>query len=136
MGARGVGLLWSYGHGKTAIIVGSTGGGVSLGGMDQAALTWDELARDLRLAARLADDVGIFSLEGCVRQRFLERLRDFDWDGPVAHPTAEAAMIGRWRAVARAFLWITARPCVLLALPGLALALRWSRHRSARGGPA
>jgi hypothetical protein len=129
MGAPGVGLLWSYGQGKRAIVVGSTGGGVSLGGMDQAALTWDELARDLRLAARLADDVGIFSLEGCVRQGFLERLRAFDWDGPVALPVAEAATVDRWRMVARAFLWMTARPYVLLALPGLALALSRSRYR-------
>jgi hypothetical protein len=125
MGARGVGFLWSYGRGKPAIIVGSTGGGVNLGGLDQERpLDWEEFSRDLGLASRLAEDVGVFSLEGCVRQGFLARLRDFDWDAPVALPTAEAAAIDWWRAVARCVLWLTARPSLLFILMGLILTVR------------
>jgi hypothetical protein len=131
LGSRGVGFLWSYGRGKRAIIVGSTGGGVAIGGADQVRpLGWEEFSRDLRLASRLADDVGIFSLEGCIRQGFLERLPDFAWAEPVALPADQAATIDRWRAIARAVLWITARPYLLLALFGLALALRRSRRRA------
>jgi hypothetical protein len=125
MGSRGVGFLWSYGRGKKAVIVGSTGGGVQLGGLDQQRpLDWEEFSRDLRLASRLAADVGVFSLEGCVRQGFLARLREFDWDAPVELPTAEAAAIDRWRALARCVLWITVRPSLLLILVGLVLTLR------------
>jgi hypothetical protein len=133
MGSRGVGFLWSYGRGKEAIIVGSTGGGVKLGGLDQERpLDWEEFARDLRLASRLAGDVGVFSLEGCVRRGFLDRLCDFDWDAPLTLPTDAAATIDRWRAIARCVLWITARPYLLLALVGLLLTLR-GRVRTLKG---
>jgi hypothetical protein len=125
MGSRGLGFLWSYGRGKKAIIVGSTGGGINLGDLDQQRpLDWEEFSRDLRLASRLAEDVGIFSLEGCVRQGFLVRLRALAWDAPVALPTAEAATIDRWRALARCVLWITARPYLLLIVVGLILTRR------------
>ncbi len=134
MGSRGPGFLWSYGQRKEAITVGSTGGGVNLGGPGQERpLDWDEFSRDLRLASRLVGDVGIYSLEGCVRQGFLARLRDFRWDAPVALPTAEAAAIDRWRAVARGVLWITARPCLLLVLVGLCLARRGRVRHGAIG---
>jgi hypothetical protein len=125
LGARGPGLLWSYGQGKDAVIVGSTGGGVSLGGADQVpALTWEEFSRDLRLAARLTTDIGVFSLEGCVRQGFLPRLRTFDWNAPVEIPTAEAVVVDRWRMIARAILWVTAHPYVLALGLGSVLAIR------------
>jgi hypothetical protein len=105
--------------------VGSTGGGVNLGGLDrERPLSWEEFSRDLRLASRHAGDVGVFSLEGCVRQGFLARLREFDWDAPVVLPIAEAAAIDRWRTVARCVLWFTARPYLLLILVGLYLTLR------------
>jgi len=130
MGSRGVGLLWSYGRRKRAIIVGSTGGGVPLGGTDQARpLDWAELSRDLRLAHRLGAEIAIYSLEGCVAQAFLEPLQRFDWDAPVALPSAAGAAVDRWRAVARGALWVTKRPYVLPVLPAVCLALLPSRRR-------
>jgi hypothetical protein len=130
LGSGGAGFLWSYGVGKQAIIVGSTGGGVTVGGVDQLrALDWAELYRDLRLAGRLAQDVGIFSLEGCVWQGFLPRLRDFAWDEPIEPPLAEAATIDRWRTVARGALWLSARPYLPLAVLGLAIGLRRAGER-------
>lgn len=67
--------------------VGSTGGGPDIPGHPEVpALDWDALARDLRLARRWCDDLLIHSLEGCVRQGFLPRLRSFDWEPAVAPP--------------------------------------------------
>jgi hypothetical protein len=132
MGSRGVGFLWSYGRGKKAIAIGSTGGGLALEGIGDRPLTWDEFTRDLRLASRLADDIGIFSLEGCVQQGFLARLSDFAWDSPVDVPLADAATVDRWRTLARAILWLTARPYLLLALPVLSLALSRGLRKKSR----
>jgi hypothetical protein len=42
-------------------------------------LNWQELAGDLRLARHFCDQILIHSPEGCVWQRFLPRLRSFDW---------------------------------------------------------
>jgi hypothetical protein len=114
-GGRSAALLWSYGADAPAIAVGSTGGGVSVAGIDRIRpLSWEELSRDLRLAQQLTSDVHVFSLEGCVRQGYLERLKDFDWGAPVAIP--EAAKVNLIRFATRAFLWILARPIFTLVL--------------------
>ena len=82
---HGPSLLASYGPGLQAggVGVGVTGGGVDVPGLIEVPpLSWEELARDLRLARRWTPDVHVFSLEGCVHQGFLSRLRDFDWTAP------------------------------------------------------
>jgi hypothetical protein len=90
---------------------------VSVAGIDQVKpLSWEEFSRDLLLASWLTHDVSIFSLEGCVRQGYLEHLKDFDWSAPVAIPAAEAARIDRVRVLTRALLWALARPIPTLAL--------------------
>ncbi|WP_434388574.1 hypothetical protein [Melittangium boletus] len=82
-------LLASYGpHARGGGVgVGITGGGVDVPGLIEVPpLTWEEFARDLRLARCFTPDVHVFSLEGCVRQDFLARLRDFDWTAPAPPP--------------------------------------------------
>ena len=75
----GPGLLWIYAPAAQAIGVGSTGGGPDIPGHPRVpALDWDGLSQDLRLARRWCDDLLIHSLEGCVEQGFLGRLRTFD----------------------------------------------------------
>jgi len=112
---RGPGVLWSYAPDAGSIAVGSTGGGVQVGGIgDVPPLDWGEFSRDLRLARRWSDDVHVFSLEGCVRQGFLARLRDFDWHQPVVPPSETAGQVEMMRQVLRAILWLSARPLVLL----------------------
>jgi hypothetical protein len=105
--------LWLYGPDAGGIGVGSTGGGVE--GPDAIApLTWDELARDLRLACRVGDHLFIFSLEGCVRQGFLARLAAFDWDGPVEAPVETARRLDWSRRGMRGILWASAHPAIVL----------------------
>lgn len=126
----GPGLLWSYAPSAGSVAVGSTGGGVTVGGVDQIPpLTWDEFARDLRLAHAWSDDIHIFSLEGAVRQEFLSRLRTFDWDAPVAPPLREFGQVERVRQAWRAVLWASAHPGAVLA--GV-IVLFWLTSRLAR----
>lgn len=127
-GSLGPGLLWSYGPEAPAIAVGSTGGAPDIPGSPRVpTLDWDELARDLSLARHWGDTVLIHSLEGCVEQGFLPRLRSFTW--PAATPPSTARLAGRLRAVLRSTLWASAHQRGL----GLALAGVWLLRR--RGTP-
>ncbi|MFZ5439318.1 MAG: hypothetical protein ACOZQL_04875 [Myxococcota bacterium] len=96
LGPLGPGLVGEWARGARAVAVGSTGGGID----PLPKLSFDELARDLRLAARSCDDVSIFSLEGCVEHGYLPRLVDFDWDAPVELPLSQRAGARALRATA------------------------------------
>jgi hypothetical protein len=103
----GVGYLWSYAPEAQAIGVGSTGGGVGIGIGDPRPLTWEEFARDLRLAWFWTDHLYIFSLEGCVRQGFMEQLKEFRWDTPIFFPEDQAEAVARWRGALQGSLWLS-----------------------------
>lgn len=97
---HGPGLLWSYGPDARSIGLGVTGGGVDVPELLAVPpMDWEEFARDLWLARRWTDDLHVYSLEGCVRQGFLARLRDFDWEKPVEAP-ASAGWVNGLRRVA------------------------------------
>lgn len=127
----GAGMIWSYGSQAESIAVGSTGGGVDMGLLETRPLTWDEFARDLRLAWMFTDEIHIFSLEGCVRQGFLERMKSFSFDHPMYDPVEAAARVDTWRAALRSALWVTSHPLVILGA-GAGLALVISRLRRLR----
>jgi hypothetical protein len=134
----GVGYLWSYASEAEAIAVGSTGGGVNVGIGDARPLTWDEFSRDLRLAWYWTDHLYIFSLEGCVRQGFLERLKDFDWDTPIFFPEDQAEVVARRRGALQSTLWLSRYLGTILATAAASvwvvhLIRNWFRHRGAAG---
>ena len=132
----GHGLLWSYAPAAGSVAVGSTGGGVTVGDVDQIpSLTWDEFARDLRLACVWSDDVHVFSLEGAIREGYLHRLLDFDWQARVEPPLREFRQVERGRRALRAVLWAGAHPGVVLAgvLGVLWLASRLRRKKGSGG---
>ena len=124
---HGAGALWTYAPAAEAIAVGSTGGGVTVGGADQVPpLGWDELARDLRLARQWSDALYVFSLEGAIRQGYLARLCDFEWERDVMLPLESAHKVGRVRKAGRAVLWASAHPALILATMGaVTLAAFW-----------
>jgi hypothetical protein len=125
----GPGLLWSYGPAAEAIAVGTTGGGPDVPGHPQMPTqTWDELARDLRLARHFTDQIYVHSLEGCVWQGFLDRLRTFDW-APAVAPPVSAWQAGLLRRVLRGALWVSAHPW---RVAGTAAAAALLRRRPAR----
>ncbi|MBN2391474.1 MAG: hypothetical protein JXR84_12170 [Anaerolineae bacterium] len=132
----GHGLLWSYAPSAGSVAVGSTGGGVDVGGVDQIPpLTWDEFARDLHLAHAWSDTIHVFSLEGVVCQGYLSRLLTFDWDAPVTPPLREFQQVERLRKVLRAVLWASVHPGTVLAgmITLLWLIFRLTHRRSSRG---
>jgi hypothetical protein len=60
------------------------------------------------LARHFTDQIYVHSLEGCIWQGFLGRLRTFDWSNPVA-PLAGTARAALLRRILRGALWAGAR---------------------------
>ena len=129
----GPGLIWAYGPQAQAIGVGTTGGGPDIPGSPQMpTLSWEELERDLGLAWRWCDDMLIHSLEGCVWQNFLPRLRSFDWDAPVTPPWQTLPARGL-RAALTASLWARGHPLPVLGAAGATATAGWLFARGRRG---
>jgi hypothetical protein len=127
MKSIGAGILWSYAPDAGIIGIGNTGGGVEVAGANKIPpLTWVDFKRDLLLAKKIGKDAHIFSLEGCVQQGFLKRLKEFDWDAPVMPPTDDASQINRFRRFLRMILWASAHPALMI---GGLLALGWLFRR-------
>jgi hypothetical protein len=113
LGRLGAACLWSYAPEASGAGVGSTGGGVELGAT-LPVLAWPEFERDLRIAYRRSAEVFVFSLEGCVRQGFLSRLRAFDWDAPALAPEG-LDQLEMLRSGLHGLLWATAHPWAVAA---------------------
>jgi hypothetical protein len=84
-----------------AIALGVTGGGVNAGNPDarRRFLSWEALEDDLLAAARHADEVYVFSLEGCVERDLLKPIAELDLSRPPRPLPARAlrsARRGRW----------------------------------------
>jgi hypothetical protein len=127
----GAGFLASYAPEAQSVGLGSTGGGVELdvGEMRAQPLRWDELARDLRLAWFWCNDLHIFSLEGCVQQGFIPRLKNFTWDMPVMMPYTSQARADGWRKALRSSLWIVSNMVlIVLVLTGAILVWKILKH--------
>jgi len=129
MRGYGPGLLWQYACEAQAIGIGSTGGGVELGSQIRP-LDWEELERDLLLANRFTDDLFIFSLEGCVRQGYLERIQQMDWQKPFNPPIPTSQRVGQIRKGLQTFLWLSSHLYwVSLAIIGLLWLFSGKRRR-------
>lgn len=98
LGVAGAGLTESWTRqAPGAVAVGSTGGGID----PLPKLSFEALARDLRWAARVARDVRVFSLEGCVEHDYLPRLVTFDWDAVEPPSRAQRLVASTLRGAAR-----------------------------------
>jgi hypothetical protein len=125
----GPGILWSYGSQSQSIGIGSTGGGVDLDILDLNPLKWEELERDLRYAWVFTEDLHIFSLEGCIRQGYLNRLKDFQFDYPIIEPKEIEERVERWRRSLQSGLWVGSRPWILVGVGSVIIALfLWLRR--------
>ena len=103
----GAGMLWAYGPAAQAVAVGSTArSGDAATDARLPPLDWDEFSRDLIVAAHFARTGGVYSLEGCVQQGFLPRLRTMDWDAPVTLQAESIERANRFRARVQRVLWI------------------------------
>lgn len=100
----GAGMIWFLGRHAQAIAIGSTDGDKSPGTAD-GPLDWNEFSRDLILASHFTRQIGVYDLEGCVRQGFLHKLTTMNWSQSVVVPpesVRRAELIG---FASRSILW-------------------------------
>lgn len=127
----GAGMIWSLGRDAEAISIGSTDGDTAPG-RGAGPLNWDEFSRDLIVASHFSRQIGVYNLEGCVRQGFLLRLKTMDWSQSVVIPEESVRRAERLGIILRTVLWIGSN---LLYLIFAALALlawlirRWHIHQ-------
>jgi hypothetical protein len=118
----GAGMIWSIGQSAQAIAIGSTDGD-SAAGSGARPLNWDEFSRDLIVASHFSHFIGVYDLEGCVRQGFLPRLKTFDWSQSVTIPANALQNADHLHRVLQAVLWIGDHLLYLIAILLLAVAL-------------
>jgi hypothetical protein len=97
-------LIWKFGPDAQAIAVGSTAIDPN-GGAQDGALNWDEFSRDLIVASHFTHIIGVYNLEGSVRQGFLPRLKTIDWAQTVTIPAEDVRGINRLGLIIRIVLW-------------------------------
>jgi hypothetical protein len=114
--AAGAALIWSYGPDTQTVAVGST---ALSGSADLDArfppLNWDEFSRDLLVASHFSHMVGIYSLEGCVQQGFLPRLKTMRWDQTITIPADHVKTVIHFRHFAFGVLWVASHGLWILA---------------------
>jgi hypothetical protein len=128
--AEGAGIVAELGPDAQAIILGVTQGDPNAGALGRP-LDWATLSDELIVAAHFTSTVGIFNLEGCVQQGFLERIQTIDWSRPVIIPPAQIHRARRKVQIACALVWLGAwLPGILLAA-AILLAI-WAARRCRR----
>jgi hypothetical protein len=127
----GSAMIWKFGPESQAITVGVVGG--------KSGLDWAHFSRDLIVASHFTNTVGVFDLEGCVEQGFLERLKGMDWGQAVVIPSAAVRKAILIHAVLPATLWTLSHLAyyvVVIILLDVWLAWRQARkHASGHARP-
>jgi hypothetical protein len=128
----GAAIIWTLGPDAQAISIGSTDGDP---GATPAPLNWSEFSRDLIVAGHFSHLIGVYNLEGCVRQGFLPRLKTMDWSQSVSIPADAIRTADRHRRMLGAVLWISSHLLYLVVVFLLAIASiawRWRLRRLSR----
>ncbi|MGC2636830.1 MAG: hypothetical protein WA294_06605 [Acidobacteriaceae bacterium] len=125
----GAAMIWLLGPESWGITVGSTDGpgtpGAGAGPQD-----WTEFARDLIVASHFTPHIGVYDLEGCVRQGFLQRLLAMNWSQSAVISAAELERARRIRFLSHTVLWIGSDLIWLVAAAAaLGFALMRARRR-------
>jgi hypothetical protein len=69
------------------------------------------------VASHFSKNIGVYDLEGCVRQGFLLRLKDMDWSRSVTIPARSISRAKRLGLILRTVLWIGSNlPYLILAV--------------------
>lgn len=129
--AVGAGMIWSLGPHAQGIAVGVTDGD-GKPGSGTGPLDWDEFSRDLIVASHFTDHIGIYNLEGCVKQGFLPRLKAMDWSQSVIIPEASVKRAERVGLLSRSVLWIASNLLYLLLAVAILIGWRWGVRKRKR----
>ncbi len=129
-------LVWSYGVDAQTLAVGSTAGSgdpkidAKIGPLD-----WDEFSRDLIVASHYWNEVGVYSLEGCVQQGFVAQLKSLNWSQPVTISAESIRKVRRFRQILQGIL-LTASQLqyfIVIAVAGVVwVIVRWRNRRRRR----
>ncbi len=123
-------LIWVYGPDAQTIAVGSTLGSES--DRHFTPLTWQEFSRDLIVAHHFTNVIGVYSLEGCLRQGFFPRLKTMNWNQPVVMAAESVRKARQFRARIQRAIWIASHLpyfIVVLLVCVVALVVIWRRRR-------
>ena len=128
-------LAYTYGPQAHSIAVGSTAAsGDPAADAKYPPLNLTETLRDLRVASSFSREVGVYNLEGSLRQGMIPDLKAMRWDEPVAISKDSLTKAQQVRHGIRLILWVAAYFPLLLA--GFCFALygliRWWRRRRKR----
>jgi hypothetical protein len=112
--AAGSALVWNYGPTAQSLVIGCTLEDKNAGPAN-GPLNWNELSSDLIVASHFSSTVGIYSLEGCIRQGFLPRLASFDWGQTVTVSADAMKQAQQFRQRVGLAIWIISRLPYFLA---------------------
>ena len=101
----GSAIILDLGPYSQGIVVGITDG-LSPAGSGYGPLDWDEFSSDLLVASHFTHHIGVYNLEGCVRQGYLPRLETMDWGGSVIIPAAPISRVKRRVMALSIALWL------------------------------
>lgn len=119
-GPAGPAIIWKLGPDAQAIALCCTDGDPAA---TPAVLDWSRFSRDLIVAGHFSHIIGVYNLEGCVRQGFLPRLKTMNWSQSITiTPVAVQAANHRLRLLALV-LWISSH--LLYFLFAFLLAVAW-----------
>lgn len=107
-------LIWVYGPDAQAIAVGSTTGPAS--DPHFARLNWEEFSRDVMVANHFSHVIGVYNLEGCVRQGFLGRLKNLNWNESVTISAESVRRATQLRVRIQRVLWVVSNLPYFLAM--------------------
>lgn len=113
--AAGSAVIYAYGPSAQTIAIGSTLG-EGQPGQGYGPLSWNEFSDDLIVAGHFSKTVGVYSLEGCIRQGFLPRMNSLDWGRTVTIPVASLTRMHRFQMGIRRVLWIISRLSYIVAI--------------------
>jgi hypothetical protein len=124
-GPVGAAIIWKLGPDAQAIAICCTDGDP---GANPAVLNWNGFSRDLIVAGHFSHLIGVYDLEGCVRQGYLSRLKTMDWNQSVSIPADAIQRANHRLLVLGLVLWISSHLLYLTVVLLLAITLiawRW-----------
>ena len=134
-GPAGAAIIWKLGPDAQSIAICCTDGDPAA---NPAVLDWSRFSRDLIVASHFSHVIGVYDLEGCVRQGFLPRLKTMNWSQSVTIPAVAIRSANHHLRMLRLVLWISSHLLYLVFVLLLAIALigwRW-RVRKIKGSPS
>jgi hypothetical protein len=101
-------------------------------------LSWEEFSRDLIVAHHFSPIVGVYSLEGCVHQGFIPKLKTMDWTQAVVIPAESLKQAAQAKNGIHAVLWLGSHliyfilAFLLVFIWIVWMIVRWRKRRGVR----